>query len=68
MSGDPRTDVCAHCGVEVRTINYALGAELMHSPYPHHPRNAYRFCHLQVAALAAPLAGQHATDEEADRG
>lgn len=40
---------CVHCGVEVRLVPYALGDEWMHSPYPGHTRNAYRFCQRTVA-------------------
>ena len=47
-----REQTCVHCGVEVRVVNWALGPELMHSPYPHHTRDAYRNCRLTVATLA----------------
>lgn len=46
-------EVCRHCGVEIRVINWALGPEWMHSTYPHRTRDAYRYCHFAVAEPAS---------------
>lgn len=97
VSTETTVQRCRHCGVEVRTIHFALGPELRHSTYPQRVEavaralweacrgegsglawddkrvsDLYRSRYRKYAAAAltadAALAGQHTTEEEADRG
>lgn len=56
MNTPTPTNVCVHCGAAVRTINYAMGPEVMHvdrhASFPtQHQGTAWRYCRMTVASL-----------------
>ena len=54
---------CVHCGAQVRTINYAMGPEVMHvdrhASFPTTAKGtAWRYCKQKVATLPTPTQGE----------